>query len=75
MWHMHINVPYFFDFWTNPFAHPILLKSCMSELIYHYHTLPPSTKVLQEMSNWIRPTVKQLWNFAMHALYIFGGLT
>ena len=28
-------------------------------------------KLRQEMNNWIRLTVKQLWNYAMHVLYKF----
>ena len=27
----------------------------------------------KEMSNWIGPTVKELWNFAMHVLHKFFG--
>ena len=29
----------------------------------------------KEMNNWIGPTVKQLWNFAMHVLHNFLCLT
>ena len=29
----------------------------------------------KEMSNWIGPTVKQLWNYAMHLLHNFRCLT
>ena len=28
-----------------------------------------------EMNNWIGPTVKQLWNYAMHVLQIFFGIS
>ena len=27
-----------------------------------------------DMNNWVGPTVKQLWIFTMHVLYIFGGV-
>ena len=26
-----------------------------------------------DMCKWIGPTVKQLWNYAMQVLHIFGG--
>ena len=56
------HIPHMFDHWADPVVHLLLQKNFMD------------TAMEFEMNNWIGPTVKQLWNYAIHVLHKFGGL-